>query len=334
MSGAGETLRVKNHETSVEPLSGDSTHAHWRNYSESVCLTVSCGGDRVASATLIYDEQLSHHHGPPVVFISSFEAKPDAVAVAALTSQIKAWAQERGAVRVRGPMTPFIGDERGILISGFEYGPCIGFPFSPPYYQEMLQQNGFIPAMDMFAYQFTLAESVWYQRVARFAGARLKNVKVQSLADMDKTDAFNRVARIYNEAWQASWMFFPVEPADLRLLYDSLRDILIPELNFIISIDGADAGVFMSAPNVLNVDEKGMARSYRGMLFGVMPEYRKRGVDAMLASTAFERATALGYTLFDIGWILESNSSWLRQAAKFAGGGSRKRIFRVYDLVI
>jgi GNAT superfamily N-acetyltransferase len=129
-------------------------------------------------------------------------------------------------------------------------------------------------------------------------------------------------------------MFFPVEPAGLIRLDDALQDILIPELNFIVSIDGVDAGVFMSAPNVLHVDEKSGVRSYRGMLFGVMPDFRKRGVDALMASTAYERATALGYSLFEIGWILESSSSWLRQAAKFAGGGHRKRVFRVYDLVI
>jgi GNAT superfamily N-acetyltransferase len=159
-------------------------------------------------------------------------------------------------------------------------------------------------------------------------------VEVHCLSEMDKTSVIGRVARIYNDAWNESWMFFPLEPRSLLRLYNSLSSLLVPELNFIVSVDGVDAAVFMSAPNMLNVDKNGLARSYRGMLFGVLPAYRRRGVDALIASVAFERAAALGYVLFDIGWILESNSSWLRQAAKFAGGGDRKRIFRIYDLSV
>ena len=70
-------------------------------------------------------------------------------------------------------------------------------------------------------------------------------------------------------------------------------------------------------------------KGMRLMLFGVCPEYRKRGLDAILISRHLDDALDLGFVECEMSWILEENDLTQR-AAKMMGGRPYKR-YRIYE---
>ena len=44
---------------------------------------------------------------------------------------------------VRGPYSPSINDECGLLVEGFQYPPCLGLCWNPEYQKTLIEQLGF-----------------------------------------------------------------------------------------------------------------------------------------------------------------------------------------------
>jgi len=62
---------------------------------------------------------------------------------------------------------------------------------------------------------------------------------------------------------------------------------------------------------------------------GVLPEYRKRGLDNVFYLETFERGVARGYHWGEFSWILENNEMMNRAAENL--GYRRYKTYRIYD---
>jgi ribosomal protein S18 acetylase RimI-like enzyme len=76
----------------------------------------------------------------------------------------------------------------------------------------------------------------------------------------------------------------------------------------------------------------GMKSVKTGRLFtlGVIPEYRKRGVESLLCVETALRAKELGMSGGEIGWTLEDND--LINSPIQALGGKLDRVYRLYGV--
>ena len=70
----------------------------------------------------------------------------------------------------------------------------------------------------------------------------------------------------------------------------------------------------------------------RTLLLGVLPEFRGRGIDAVLIYKTFKAGFAHGITAGECSWILEDNRAMNRILA--AIGAKVYRTYRVYDLAL
>ncbi|RMG68464.1 MAG: GNAT family N-acetyltransferase, partial [Nitrospirae bacterium] len=68
----------------------------------------------------------------------------------------------------------------------------------------------------------------------------------------------------------------------------------------------------------------------RLLLLGVRPEYRLRGVDALLFREGFKGAKR--YKRVEFSWILEDNLPVIRLVEMI--GGKRYKVFRIYQKII
>ena len=66
----------------------------------------------------------------------------------------------------------------------------------------------------------------------------------------------------------------------------------------------------------------------RTMALGVLPEYRKRGLDAVLYYEAMKQGIRIGHKWAEFSWMLEDNLDILKPLEVFGG-----RIYRRYRLV-
>ena len=65
------------------------------------------------------------------------------------------------------------------------------------------------------------------------------------------------------------------------------------------------------------------------MFFGILPGYRRSGIDALLFDETYRAARAKGYTTVEASMLLENNTLVLR-AAEFMGGRVYKT-WRIYE---
>jgi hypothetical protein len=62
---------------------------------------------------------------------------------------------------------------------------------------------------------------------------------------------------------------------------------------------------------------------------GVLPEFRRRGLDALLVHQLVVNAKAQGFLGSEMGWVLEDNLPMLNALEQISA--SRSKTYRVYD---
>jgi len=75
---------------------------------------------------------------------------------------------------------------------------------------------------------------------------------------------------------------------------------------------------------------KRSATGVRLLALGIVPEFRKSGIDSVFYVDTYNYGTARGYKWVEMSWILEDNVMMTR-AAKMMGAEPYKR-YRLYDL--
>jgi GNAT superfamily N-acetyltransferase len=65
------------------------------------------------------------------------------------------------------------------------------------------------------------------------------------------------------------------------------------------------------------------------MIMGVLPEYRRRGLDLLMIHHTIQNALPTGYQGAELSWILEDNHAMLSPLQQL--GARRTKTYRVYD---
>ena len=296
----------------------------------------------------IVDDDYVAFSGEPCGYFGFFECREDEEAAAALWDAAAAWLREKGLTKVIGPMNPSTNEECAFLVEGFDRPPYIMMTHNPPYYAALAEGYGFRKARDMFAYVLDITPSRLerLERVARRVVERNPGVTVRYINLRDFAAELQLVRKIYNSAWEANWGFVPPTEAEFDSTAARLKPLAIPELVPIAFVDGDPAAFIVTVPNYNEVLAKmggsmgplsilkfltgrRKIKSCRVMLFGICPEYRKRGLDAILIASNNRAALELGYTEAEFSWVLEENEM-TKRAAEMLGGWPYKR-YRIYE---
>ncbi|NDJ61915.1 MAG: hypothetical protein GYB67_12365, partial [Chloroflexi bacterium] len=166
-----------------------------------------------------------------------------------------------------------------------------------------------------------------------------------------KEEEFKLFKELYNNGWEQNWGFVPMTPHELDGMVEALGTFFDPELAFFAYVGDQPAGFVLAVPNFNEV----LARVYprpevpqivtllqalyywkirpvitmaRLPLMGVIPEFRGKGVDAVLYLEILHAITGR-YAYNDSGWILEDNMSTIGIADK--AGLTRYKTHRFYE---
>jgi len=127
-------------------------------------------GDRIVGRIAAIDDRLhgKTHHDNAAMF-GFFEAA-DGDAAAALLAAVERWAQKRGRLRVRGPISPSLNETCGLLVDGFDTDPMLLMPHNPPEYGAHIESAGYTKVKDLYAWLHDLRRRL--RRCGRLRGAR------------------------------------------------------------------------------------------------------------------------------------------------------------------
>lgn len=240
----------------------------------------------------------------------------------------------------------------GLLVENFDRPPVIEMTYNPAYYGRLLESYGLAKAKDLYAWWIDVTKGLDDPNIKRFYNIAEKVKKRSGLtirgANMKEFEKeVGTIFTIYNQAWQRNWGFVPVNEAEFKMIAKDLKQIINPSLVLIVEDrDGKPAGFSVTLPDVNALMPKngrllpfgwwklatGMKSVKTGRLFtlGVVPAYRKRGVEALLCVETALRGKEVGLSGGEIGWTLEDNE--LINSPIKAMGGKLDRKYRLYGV--
>lgn len=325
----------------------------WFAHGEAEFFVAERDGEPVGRISAHLDHRWDDYQGGSDAMFGFFETAEDPAVAKALIDAATEWAAGRGRERIIGPMDFTTNDEIGILIEGFERRPMILEPWHPPYYQGLVEGEGFTKAMDVLMWELQfgdLKEGEQFDPSIHAAAKKALEDEGITIRNMRKRDMAAEVRRfmdVYNEAWGDNWGFVPITDAEVEFQAKNLKQVLDENWAFIAEKDGEVVGAALTLPDINQVMAKlngrllpfGWAKFLLGkrkidqlrvFALGVTHAYRHSGVAAGLYLRHLEEASKPGAIEGgEMGWILETNKP-MNRAMEGMGGKVVKR-YRLYE---
>jgi len=308
-------------------------------------------GELVGRIAGIKNDLHNSTHNDKIGFFGFFECINDQEVANALFDAAKGWLKTKGCDIMRGPANPSSNDEMGMLLEGFDDEPRILMTYNPKYYLDLCDNYGLKKTKDLNAWKLDsdkVLSSDKLRRVQEIAKQR-SGLKITNLNMKDFDKELEKVKFVYNKAWAPNWGFVPMTNAELDAMAKDLKPLVEPKLVLFGEIDNKLVGFAL-----VMLDYNQIFKSMNGRLFpfgwlklftqkkkitwsrvitlGLIPEYQKRGLDAVFYWEIVNRARDLGILLGEASWILEDNDMMNRGAITMNGELYKK--YRMYDINI
>lgn len=308
-------------------------------------------GEIVGRIAAIKNDLHNKHHNDKVGFFGFFECINDQQVADALFETARNWLKERGLTSMRGPANPSSNDEYAMLLEGFDDSPRLLMPYNPPYYLTLCENYGFKKEKDLYAYKLEsdkVLSSDKLRRGAEIAKTR-SGIKITTLDIKNFQSELEKVKKVYNAAWAPNWGFVPMTDEEIDAMAKDLKAIVEPALVLFGEVDNKIVGFALAMPDYNQIFKKmngklfpfGIIRLLTGkkkinwariITLGIIPEYQKRGLDAVFYWEIVNRAREIGIIFGEASWILEDNEM-MNRGAKVMNGELYKK-YRIYEIKI
>jgi len=279
-----------------------------------------------------------------------FECINDEKAAHILFNICKKWLTEKGMEAMDGPIN--FGDRSqwwGCLVDGFTE-PVYGLNYNHAYYKELFTSYGFKEYFQQYCYSLKLSDhpdekfSNNAKRIEQDSAYRCEHIRKNQLEKYAKDAGI-----IYNKAWtkhEGSGTSLSYEM--ILNLFKKIKPVMEEHLMWFVYHNDEPIAFWLNLPDLnqyfkhlngkLNwwgklkffyLKQTGACRKFYGILFGVVPEFQGKGVDAYM----IVRASAVihqdnKYDDMELIWIGDFNPKMIRIAEQL--GTKRSRVLITY----
>ena len=328
----------------------------WFQHGEAALFIATRDGKPVGRISAQVDQNHLKIYNDATGFFGFFETIDDQHVADALFKTAADWLRAKGMKRCVGPFSLNINDESGLLIEGFNCPPRMAMGHAQPFYQTLVEANGFAKAVDMRAYLTPMDTALPFKQIKWLKRALDRNPSLAVRAiDISRYDAeFAAMMDIIRVAWVDNWGSIPPTEAEAKHLAAELKLILIPELVSIATIDGRPVAFCLALP-----DFNEMIRDLKGKLFpfgwaklvwrlltrrsfvsgtrvifmGVLPEFKNKPMGSVLAlltvGAVREASLKLRMPVCEMSWVLETNTQTCHSIEDI--GGRVYKTYRMYE---
>lgn len=315
-------------ETDIEFVFSPKKNSSFDNGKAARWVVVDEKNQPVGRIAAFFDLNSQVENEYPVGGFGFFECVDDHEVAFKLFDTAKEWLEEHGMKAMDGPVNFGERDKFwGLLVDGFTQ-PTYLENYHKPYYKAFFEHYHFKIYIEQLTYQidrqnfdakrFTkIAE--WISRKPGFRFEHFEMAKAEKYAE--------DFATVYNQAWVRFVNFKPITPA---LVLDSLRamkHILIEDFIWFAYVNDEPAGIMAMIPDVnqvlANLDGKldlagklkflyykkttKMTRA-KGLVFGVVPKYRKYGVETVMIYKFYKAVSQTWqYNTVELSWVGKFN---------------------------
>jgi hypothetical protein len=324
-------------------------------FAEGECtrwLAVDSSGQTVGRVAAFYNRKLADKgNDQPTGGMGFFECANSREVAFQLFDTCRSWLAERGLEAMDGPVN--FGDRDrfwGLLADGYDKEPTYGMGYHLPYYRTFFEEYGFQVYFEQYTYYLPMEEKAVRPLLhpAVFGRAeRIFNTPGYEFRHIDKKelDKYAEDFRtIYNKAWARHLGVGEMTPEKARQLMNRMKPILEEELMWFGYFEGQPVAFFIMLPElnqifkhvngkldwlgklkflyhkVLKTNNKAF-----GVIFGVTPEFQKRGIESAIALAYSKIAwhTDYQYKHLELNWIGDFNPKMIH-FAKMLGGVPHK----------
>ena len=304
-------------------------------------------GKLVGRICALVNRKHNEYHHENIGFFGFFDSINDVEISSALFKAGEDWLRTQGVSAVRGPANPSSNHTYGLLVDGFNSMPAIMMPYNFPYYADLIEKAGFTKAKDLLAFHRTEDDKFSErflkvcERCERKEEVTLRRLDLKNLAKEAEI-----IREIYNKAWAENWGFVPLDQREMADIVTELKPIVREEGTCILEKNGVPAGFYICIPNmnhVLKILRGSLYNPWRFVkallawkhikdarliMLGVLPEFRKHGIDLILIKHIITHGVAVWYEA-ELSWVLEDNTGMLRGIEECGCHYSKR--YRVYQ---
>jgi len=297
-------------------------------FNSDFTLLLAYAGGSVVGRNLVYvDRKFNQYYHSKTGLFGAFECIEDMDVAKALINASEEWLKIKGMNVVRGPIHP-IAESWGFLYEGFNSTPVFMAPYNYPYYNDFITNLGYSKVKDLLAYEadtqggYEIPErfKVFSQRTL----SRKHNLSLRRINPGKLLSEAEHIWRITNIALKDNWGYVPVDHSVLEDMIKKLKRVLDVDAVWFVEDARKPVGFALSFPDpnitfkkirgrvfpfgfIKLLTEINKARRYRLIDLAVLPEYRNRGLDALLYIALFNALSPKGIKM-EVNYILEDNA--------------------------
>ncbi|MDO8722155.1 MAG: hypothetical protein Q7J31_07975 [Syntrophales bacterium] len=289
------------------------------------------------------------HYQDDTGFWGMLEAEDNMETFRALLGTAENWLRNQGMKRARGPFNLSINQECGMLVAGFDTPPSVMMGHARPYYNQRIEQCGYLKEKDLLAYVIDAAfeSSPAMRAIIKRTKGRIRTRTVQKRQFQED---LNTIRGIFNDAWSNNWGFVPFTRKEFEHLGKDLKLLVSENFIRIAEVDGVPAAFMVVLPNLneaireckgrlwpfgwlkllwcmkvahpktARIPLMGIRRCYHDSLLGAGLAYR-------VINDLREPVTSHGIKNVEMSWILEDNTG-IRKIIEDIGG----RVYKTYRI--
>ncbi|MEY4703138.1 MAG: hypothetical protein RIR96_1035 [Bacteroidota bacterium] len=265
----------------------------------------------------------------PVGGVGFFECINDQSAADMMFDAAKNWLIEAGVKAMDGPINFGERDKWwGLLVEGF-HAPSYSLSYNPPYYKSLFEQYGFKLFFEQYCFGMNVKKPVQQKIIDRHE--LISKDTDFSVRNLQKKDIFKYAddfAEVYNKAWAGHGGMKELPKEQARILFKKMKPVMDERLIWFAYHKETPIAIFTNLPD-LNQWFKHLNGKFdywhklkflwlktfvpnkksTGLVFGIIPEYQGKGIDAYLIAEASQslRKEEMPYEDYEMQWIGDFN---------------------------
>ncbi len=336
----------------VPPLYGDEMkmftkkNVYYKTCKSVFYLAVE-NGKTVGRIQGIIQHQYNDIHNKKQVRFTRFDSENNVEIARALFSAVEAWARENGMEEVVGPLGYSDLEREGLLIEGFDYLSTFEEQYNYEYYGKLVEECGYVKDVDWVESRLfatpqqderlkMLAERALLRHRLHIGG---EGLNVRQFIKKYAKGIFHCIDECYKDLYGV----VPFTPEMMKQMIDQFLLIINRKYVIVICDENEDVVAFgVCLPAIGPAVQKSGGKLTIGCLFrllkaikrpesidlalvGIMPQYRKSGLSALVMTTLQEMLSDPQIQYMETNLNLETNANIQAQWKHFKNIQHKRR---------
>ena len=285
----------------------------------------------------------------PTGGLGFFECINDQLAATFMFDHCKQWLLDRGMEAMDGPINFGERDKWwGLVVEGY-YSPLYGMNYNPPYYVALFEKYGFQTYFNQICFAMDVKQKLgdkFFQRheaISADRGYKAVCIRKNHLEKFAKDFTY-----IYNKAWAGHGGGKSLEEKQVIKMFSTMKPVMDEHISWFAYYKDEPIAMWVNLPDLnqyfkymngkFGILEKirffllqkfGKCNRFVGLVFGIIPEFQGKGVDAYIIVEGAKVIQPLAkYDDYEMLWIGDFNPKMLNIAESL--GTHRSRVLRTY----